>query len=120
MIPAVACVMFPVACNSTVPLDPEPVLTAWFNVRAPAVDSVMSPVFDTTPVTAPTQPSASAATSPIVSGVTAESSTTIMPEAVSCAASVEKLFPTFSRSILPDDVTTTNVLAVIAPAAPAA
>ena len=42
IVPAAACVMSPAACNRTVLLSPEPVVTAWFNVNAPAVATVMS------------------------------------------------------------------------------
>src|SRR5579859_4489572 len=116
-IPAAVCVMSPAACNRTVLLAPEPVLTASVSASLPAVASVMSPVFDTTPVTALVQPSGSAATLPTVSGVTIASRNVIVCVpvlAVSCAASVLTLLPAFSRSILPTDVNTPNDPAVIA------
>ena len=78
----------------------------------PLVASVMSPVFETPPVTAPTQPSASAATTQADrqrsrDRVEHDDRVGIRNLAL---ANVEKLLAAFSKSILPDDVTTTNAL----------
>ena len=88
MMPVAACVMSPAACNRTVLLAPEPVVTAWFSVSAPDVTSVMFPALEATPVTVFVNMPEDA-TTPVCNVPVVASLNTIVPAAaVSCTAIV--------------------------------